>query len=180
MFKFKWRRSLMSTSFFEYIGHSPFCWIIALFLLAVLVIRVVGVVVSVIRRVVQRIRRLPQQEQEQQEPERQQLRLIRGLIGRALERLGEELAWRFILWVTSMDQYKYGRGLRAFFTTDDYAEFVSRFGLSREQAEAELERFKLKGLLDEMRPSPGSPFEGKRVWRVPSMVLETLEHFPVQ
>ena len=177
----------MSTSFFEYIGHSVCCRALAVLLLAVLVIRVADVVVGVIRRVVRRIRRLPQQEQEQQEPEqqaeRQQLRLIRGLIGLALERLGEELAWRFILWVTSMDQYKYGRDSyrRAFFTTNDYAEFVSRFGLSREQAEAELERFKLKGLLDEMRPSPGSPFEGKRVWRVPSMVLETiLEHFPVQ
>jgi len=172
----------MSTSFFEYIGHSVCCRALAVLLLAVLVIRVADVVVGVIRRVVRGIRRLPQQEQEQQEPERQQLRLIRGLIGRALERLGEDTAWHFVLWVTSMDQYKYGMDsyLRAFFTTDDYAEFVSRFGLSREQAEAELER--LRGLIEEMDASyPGSPFEGKRVWRVPSMVLETiLERFPVQ
>jgi len=172
----------MGTSFFEHIGHSVCCRALAVLLLAVLVIRVADVVVGVIRRVVRGIRRLPQQEQEQQEPERQQLRLIRGLIGRALERLGEDTAWHFVLWVTSMDQYKYGRDsyLRAFFTTDDYAEFVSRFGLSREQAEAELER--LRGLIEEMDASyPGSPFEGKRVWRVPSMVLETiLERFPVQ
>jgi len=77
-----------------------------------------------------------------------------------------------------MDRYKYGRDsyLRALFTTEDYAEFVSRFGLSREQAEAELEE--LRGLIEEMNTSyPGSPFAGKRVWRVPGMVLEALD-FP--
>jgi len=145
------------------------CLAIFLFYLAVGLFIALGTMVDAAVKAVRRFTcrfRPPEPEPE----EHPTVRLTKNLMGLALRNAGDDVAWHYLLWATSMDRRKYLPNI-AMFTTDEYAAFVSRFGLSKEQAEAELER--LGPWVEELMPLP--QFPGQRLWHIPRIALEIID-----